>query len=208
MSASPDRIRRVFVGLAGLALGLFVLVQVWQAIERRGPAARVRELMPVVGAQAIDRPLTLEMATWPLEPPPGEKGSLMLSSFPPDTLVFLNFWATWCEPCVREIPSMIRLRREIGSPRFAMVAVSYDESWEDLTEFFRRFTGGLPREIGLARDPAVNEAEMLRTAFGTKKIPETWVVRNGRILARFVNARDWMDPTIVEYFQRLLEVPP
>ncbi len=66
--------------------------------------------------------------------------------------------------------------------------------------------GGVPRELRLARDPITEESGMLRTSFGTYKLPETYVIRNGRVLARFVNARRWTDDTIVEYFERLLEV--
>lgn len=211
MVSDSHGIRQVFASLVAIALGLFVLLQSWSAIEARGPGARVRELMPAVGAVAIDRPMSLEMATFPLELPPtaGQPARRMtLGDFPPDTILFVNFWATWCEPCVREIPSMLSLKRELGSSRFQMIAISYDESWEDLLTFFRRFTGGLPRELRLARDPATEEAETLRMVFGTRKLPETWIVRNGQVLARFVNERNWVDEAIVEYFQRLLETPP
>jgi hypothetical protein len=65
--------------------------------------------------------------------------------------------------------------------------------------------GGLPKELILARDPVGENPGSLRLAMGTEKLPETWVIRNGQILSRFVNERDWMDPAIVEYFERLLE---
>ena len=57
----------------------------------------------------------------------------------------------------------------------------------------------------LTRDPVGENPGSLRLKLGTEKLPETWVIRDGQLLARFVNERDWMDPAIVEYFKRLLE---
>jgi thiol-disulfide isomerase/thioredoxin len=204
-----DAVRRAFVAGAGFVLGLALLVGIWVAIDSGGPAGRVKELMPVIDAWDLDAPLPDHLAQYPLEPPPGAAGgrdAVRLADYPRDTLIFLNLWATWCEPCVREIPSMIQLHRELGDERFRMLAVSYDESWSDLTAFFSQFPDGVPHELDLARDPAKVESQMLRVGFGTDKIPETYIIRNGVVLSRFINERNWMDPAIVEYFQRLLEM--
>ena len=197
-----------FVRFAASALAIFVLFQLWATVASRGPEARVRELMPAVGAELVDRPLNPEQLDYLLTRPVGSSdAALRLKDFEPGQIIFLNFWATWCEPCVREMPSMLALKRTLGDRRFAMVAVSYDESDAELLTFFRRFTGGLPREIMVARDPVGDDAGNLRLSFGTQKLPETYVIRDGQILARFVNERDWTDPAMVEYFQRLLESP-
>ena len=100
---------------------------------------------------------------------------------------------------------MLQLSRELRSTRFSMVAVSYDEDWKTVQDFFRGFLGGLPKEMTLTRDPIGENPGSLRLSLGTEKLPETWVIRDGQLLARFVNERDWMDPAIVEYFKRLLE---
>ena len=86
-----------------------------------------------------------------------------------------------------------------------MVGVSYDDGWKTLLDFFRRMVGGMPREIDIAIDPVGEEPGSLRLHFGTRKLPETYVIVDGHVLARFVNERDWTDPAMVEYFQRLLE---
>jgi thiol-disulfide isomerase/thioredoxin len=208
MEQDMTRGRRVFLWTATGAMGLFVCAQLWMAIAERGPEARARALMPTVGAQWLDEPLPEALAQMPLERVPGgtDQGPIFLGSVPGDTLVFLNLWATWCEPCVRELPSMLKLGRELRSRHFLMLAVSYDEQWATVTAFFRRVLGGMPRELTLARDPhADSEEKTLRVALGTRKLPETYVIRNGRILARFVNERDWVEPAMVEYFKRLLE---
>jgi cytochrome c biogenesis protein CcmG/thiol:disulfide interchange protein DsbE len=203
MSKPPATTRSRFVFLATLVVACSMIASLWQAIDARGPMARARGLMPSIGAQKVDRPLPTVVADMELELP--GSGKIRLADLPPDRLVFLNLWATWCEPCVREIPSMLRLSREIRHPRFSMVAVSYDEDWKTVQDFFRGFLGGLPKELTLARDPHGENPGSLRLALGTEKLPETWVIRDGQLLSRFVSERDWMDPAIVEYFERLLE---
>lgn len=207
MESARSRPVALFVQFATAALAVFVLVQLWGAVASRGPEARVKELMPAIGAELVDRALSPAQLDYLLKRPMGaSEPDLKLADYKPGQVIFLNFWATWCEPCVREMPSMLSLMRTLGDRRFTMLAVSYDESDAELLTFFRRFTGGLPREITVARDPAGDEPSNLRLSLGTQKLPETYIIRDGRVLARFVNERDWTDPAIVEYFQRLLEI--
>ena len=195
--------RSRYVLIATVVVATCILIALWQAVDARGPLARARGLMPSIGAQKVDRAIPKAVAEMKLDLPDGTK--IRLADLPPDRLVFLNLWATWCEPCVREIPSMLQLSRELRSTRFSMVAVSYDEDWKTVQDFFRGFLGGLPKEMTLTRDPIGENPGSLRLSLGTEKLPETWVIRDGQLLARFVNERDWMDPAIVEYFKRLLE---
>ncbi len=198
--------RKAFVVASAVALALFILLQTWSAIQARGPGGRLRELMPAIGAQLVDRELPADLAALTLEGAPQQGGvPFRLADVPPGTTVFLNFWATWCEPCRRELPSMRELRRRMAGRPFLMVAVSYDEDWATIADFFNKTTGGLPRELLLARDPATDEAQMMRTRLGTRRLPETYVIRDGRVLARFVNERDWTDPQILAYFEGLTE---
>lgn len=203
--------------LSGLALVVFFLIQTWSAVDNTGPAARVLELSSVIGAEQIQKPLTTDQANFEVELSSGQAVSKLsvqaaisaATRQQPGGLVFLNFWATWCKPCVRELPSMLELKRAMSGYNFSMLAVSYDESWSTVNDFFRRVFGGTPRELIVARDPAANgeEQQTLKFAFGTRKLPETYVIKNGRVLARFVNERNWTEPAIVEYFKRLAELP-
>ncbi len=209
-SEHKERIARPFGWVVISLLTSFVLIQIWIAVQARGPERRVRELMPAVGAQSVDLPLTNAQLDYALQAPPSRGGATSggratLREYGKDKLLILNFWATWCEPCVREMPSMLELRRTLADSRVRMVGVSYDESWKTLLDFFRQMVGGLPREIDLAIDPRGEEAGSLRLKFGTQKLPETYVIVDGQVLARFVNERDWTEPAMVEYFQRLLE---
>jgi thiol-disulfide isomerase/thioredoxin len=194
--------RRIFVFVAALAIIVFVLVQALMQARSSSPEHRVRALMQQIQAEIIDAPLTPAQAAWPLET---SDGTYTLSSLPRDTIIFLNFWATWCPPCREELPSMLRLRDAMRDHRFAMVAVSYDETWDDITAFFSRWIGHTPppQQLFVVRDPKTEPGESLRETFGTTSMPDTYVVMNGRVLARFVNARNWVDRPIVDYFKAL-----
>lgn len=102
---------------------------------------------------------------------------------------------------------MMQLRENLADRRFIMVAVSYDDGWADIRGFFSRGMGQMPlaAQLVVLRDPAGQEdgVPSLRQTFGTDKLPDTYVLYNGRIIARFVNARDWIEPAIVDYFRQL-----
>ena len=100
---------------------------------------------------------------------------------------------------------MLRLARKMGPERLRVLTVTYDEDWASTEAFFRRHFGYLPpaREALVLRDVAVERGSMLKTRYGTDKIPETYVVGDGRVLFRFVNERDWSDPRMLRFFERL-----
>lgn len=207
--AQHEQVRRIFVTIAALALATFIVAQAISAVNATGPLSRARELMPVIGAERVDRELG-QVATYPMELPEvigGKQVMATLSEIPGDTVVFLNFWGTFCKPCVDELPSMLRLRRKLAGRPFKMIAVSYDEEWAAIRSFFDRVLGGMPTELVITRDPNEEEADQMRTLMGTSLIPDTYILRRGEVIAKFVNQRDWMDPKIVEYFLRLTDAP-
>jgi len=197
------RVRGLFVGASAVALVALLLVLVAHGSSSAGSSSRALRLMPSIGAELIGTELSATQAGWTLEGPDG--ATTLAAALPRDTLVFLNFWATWCAPCREELPSMFRLRQELADRRFMMVAVSYDESWDDIRQAFQRWFQRTPtrQQLEVLRDPILDDGKTLRDTFGTTKIPDTYVILNGRILARFVNARDWTDPNIVSYFRTL-----
>ncbi len=126
-------------------------------------------------------------------------------------LVFINFWATWCPPCRDELPSMVSLGKELSERypgRFKMVAVSVDDDWETVVNFFR---GPPPPWITVARDAAQDVTRSYYCAARGRcpdsfKFPETYIVDgSGRLVAYVVGPRDWSSPAIRRYLERLLE---
>ncbi len=125
-------------------------------------------------------------------------------------VVFVNFWATWCPPCRDEMPSMLRLGRELERRhpgRFKMVAVSVDEGWDPIQQFF----GGSPPVgivVGLDRDQLATRAYYCAARGacpGSYKFPETYIVdRTGRLVAYVVGPRDWSEPAARRFLERLI----
>lgn len=101
-----------------------------------------------------------------------------------DKVVVLNFWATWCPPCIEEMPSMRRLHQRFAThPDFEMLAVSTDESWAPVRELLAKEPPGF--EVLL--DPGGAIAKQ----YGTTVFPETYVLVDGQIVAFIEGPRDW-----------------
>lgn len=98
--------------------------------------------------------------------------------------VLLNFWATWCPPCVEEMPSMEELARRLGG-RATVLAVSVDEGWDVVHKFF----GSRGTPLSLLLDET---KEIPKKLYGTEKYPETFLIdAEGRVRHHFVNTRKW-----------------
>jgi len=112
--------------------------------------------------------------------------------------VMVNFWATYCAPCLRELPSMYALARK-HPDKLAIVAVSVDDSWDPIKDLFEQRIGKLP-PFTLALDA---DSKLARE-FGTVKIPETYLIGpDGQLVDKFVADRDWTSPPAEAYFRRL-----
>jgi peroxiredoxin len=109
-------------------------------------------------------------------------------------VVLLNFWASWCEPCIVELPSLLDLHHD--QPDLAILAVSIDEDPDAYTRFLTR------RHVDLitVRDPSKSAANL----FHTEQWPETYVIdRQGIIRRKFIGAQDWSSPEIRSYLRNL-----
>lgn len=109
-------------------------------------------------------------------------------------VVVLNFWATWCVPCIEEIPSLNQLQREL--PQLAVVGVSIDEN----ADAYRQFLVDHQIDFTTIRDPE----RRISSLYGTKQFPESYVIdRSGHVRRKFVSAQDWTSPEIVSYLSHL-----
>ena len=116
-------------------------------------------------------------------------------------VVFLNFWASFCEPCRREMPSMERLVRQYEPQGMEMIAISLDPEQEAIQSFMNEFLPGQRSAMTVLWDPKSESSER----YGTELLPETYIVdRDGRMVARFVNAYDWTRPEVKELIEALL----
>ena len=106
-----------------------------------------------------------------------------LSSFKGNVII-LDFWATWCPPCRKEIPGYIELYNKYKSQGFAVVGVSVDESLADLKKFVKQYKINYPILIG-------HDREDLQRAFAPiPGYPTSFVIgRDGRICSRHTGDR-------------------
>lgn len=119
-----------------------------------------------------------------------------------DNIVFLNFWATWCPPCIEELPSMDALNHRLRTRRFTMIAVSVDDNWDDIT----RFLGRLTRDPSflILHDPGKLVATEL---YGSEKFPETYIIGpDRRLLAKHKGALNWAQEESLQQIESLFSV--
>jgi thiol-disulfide isomerase/thioredoxin len=132
-------------------------------------------------------------------------------------VVFVNFWATWCPPCAKEMPSMVKLGQALAARhpgKFRMVAVSVDESADLVKQFFASPAQGgrLPAGVTVALDPEARQTVRPwycagRGACGADdvKFPESYIVdTSGRITAYVIGDLDWSDPAARELLEQLI----
>jgi peroxiredoxin len=109
-------------------------------------------------------------------------------------VVLLNFWATWCPPCVQEMPALIQLHHD--RPDLAILAVSIDEDEDEYTRYIER------RHVDLitVRDPNQTAAKL----YHTDGWPETYIIdRQGIIRRKIVGDPDWSNPELRAYLKTL-----
>jgi cytochrome c biogenesis protein CcmG, thiol:disulfide interchange protein DsbE len=112
-------------------------------------------------------------------------------------LLLLNFWASWCGPCVEEAPSLEAFARQFQSDGVVVLGVSIDRNEKLYRRFIQRFDVTFP----VARDPEAN----ISASYGTFQIPETYLIdRNGKVLEKVISNQNWMDPDFVARVRKML----
>lgn len=109
-------------------------------------------------------------------------------------VVVLNLWASWCIPCVDEIPSLVAMQHKL--PQVRVVAISMDED----AAVYQRFLKQYGVDFLTLRDPS----QRVNAMYGTVQIPETYVIdRRGILRRKFVSAQNWTSPEILNYLATL-----
>lgn len=109
-------------------------------------------------------------------------------------VVVLNLWATFCAPCVEELPSLLALHKQM--PDLAIVAVSMDQD----PDVYHRFLLQHHVDLLTFRD----EDQRVNALYGTLQIPETYIIdRQGILRRKFIDAQDWTSPEITGYLSQL-----
>ncbi|MES0370990.1 MAG: TlpA disulfide reductase family protein [Mariprofundaceae bacterium] len=116
---------------------------------------------------------------------------------PEGEVVLLNFWATWCPPCRKEMPSMSELHRKYADQGLKIVAVSVDRDINDLSAFVREYK--LPFQILHDADSSVSHD------YAVFRYPETFLIdRQGKVRYHLVGAVEWMSEPIIKGIEGML----
>jgi peroxiredoxin len=99
-------------------------------------------------------------------------------------VVMINFWATWCPPCLEEMPAMERLYRRQKDGGFTLLAISVDTDPKKVTPFLREHQLTFP--VGL--DPKMQ----LANTYAVRALPSSFMVgRDGTLVALALGPRQW-----------------
>jgi cytochrome c biogenesis protein CcmG, thiol:disulfide interchange protein DsbE len=113
-------------------------------------------------------------------------------------VVLLNVWATWCQPCRLEMPSMERLQQELGPEGLKIVAISIDEGGADVVKEFAR-------EYGLTFEILHDPSRRIERIYQTTGVPESFVINKyGIIVKKVIGAAAWDAPVNRDLVRRLL----
>jgi peroxiredoxin len=110
-------------------------------------------------------------------------------------IVVLNFWTSWCGPCIEEMPSLVQMQKRMA-PRVLVLAVSTDVSESKYKQFLIRHN----IDLLTVRDPEGRSARL----YGTTGQPETFIIDGaGTVRRKFVGPVDWTSREITDYLNKL-----
>jgi cytochrome c biogenesis protein CcmG, thiol:disulfide interchange protein DsbE len=112
-------------------------------------------------------------------------------------VLVLNFWATWCPPCIEEMPSLNQFAQEFAPQGVVVLGVSVDKS----ESAYQRFVQQERPAFHMARDANAD----IPTEYGSFKWPETYIIdRTGKVRHKYIGPRNWTNPQIVNEVKALL----
>ncbi len=168
--AKTDRILRICIGLLTIALVYTIYAGIYERVIAAGDSAPDFTVKTDSGR------------------------TVSMSNFGGKVLV-LNFWASWCPPCVEETPSLSRFAQEYAGKGVVVLGLSVDQDEKAYREFLRKYQPAFLT----ARNSQVHED------YGTYMYPETYIINaQGKVLKKIAEPADWMAPGVTQYIDSLL----
>jgi len=183
-SAFEENIKWIPFGI--LSLLLIVTTGFWKIEKsREAPLKRVDQI------SAADMPKSaMEGKPAPAFTLPALGGGDISLANSSGKLVFLNIWATWCQPCREEMPSMQRLYEQMAGDKFEMIAISIDKGVTEVEEFVKDF--------GLTFPVALDPKQVVAAKYKITGVPETYLISpDGVVMHHVIGPGQWDDPGIV-----------
>ena len=118
--------------------------------------------------------------------------------------IIVNFWASWCPPCVEETPSLIRFTEKYKK-NFTLYALSQDSTKQDIEAFIKTFPSLKSPAVTVIHD----DSQSIARFYLVNKLPETFIysVKQNRYM-QFSGATDWERPEVIEAIQKYFQVSP
>src|SRR5216684_4359898 len=112
-------------------------------------------------------------------------------------LLVLNFWATWCPPCIEELPSLNAFQRQFANSGVVVLGISVDKD----EKLYRDFLAKARVSFLTARDPD----NKINAEYGTLKFPETYIIdARGKVVRKIISNTDWMSERMLKEVEYLL----
>lgn len=166
---------------------IFVLAVILGILPLPAQTAKLAEL----GFHVFPEPVALPAFTVP-GLASGEASSADFAG----TVTLLNFWATWCPPCVQEMPSIERLHQAMKGTAFRVVAISTGEQKKTVADFIKKNKYTFPVYL--------DETTRLGSSFASQGIPTTYILdKSGKIIAGIVGSREYDDPELIAALKEL-----
>jgi len=181
-SVKIDRFLRLGIGVLAVALVSVIYAAVHRRVEL-SPDGQVQGFVVKEGDSAPDFSITAENGR-----------AVTLKNFG-GKLLLLNFWASWCQPCEQETPSLSQLAQDYASKGVVVLGISVDKD----PAAYRRFLQKYSPAFLTVRDLKIHED------YGTFMYPETYIIdASGRVKMKFAEAVDWSNPKLTQIIDSLL----
>jgi len=116
-------------------------------------------------------------------------------------VVFINIWATWCPPCVDEMPTIQRLHDRLHAQGLEVLAISFDALGTQVVAPF-------VRDYRLTFPVLLDAKNTIERLYRTSGVPESFIVdKRGHLVEKIIGPRDWAHPQMLMLFERLLAAP-
>ena len=115
-------------------------------------------------------------------------------------VVLVNIWATWCRPCVDEMPSLGRLYRKFKDKDFEVLAISIDAEGAKMVAPF-------VKEYKLTFPALIDPEGSIKESYGVTGVPESFIIdQQGILVKKVIGAADWSAPEVFRFIENLLRV--
>jgi cytochrome c biogenesis protein CcmG/thiol:disulfide interchange protein DsbE len=112
-------------------------------------------------------------------------------------LLVLNFWATWCPPCIEEMPSLDEFQRQFANSGVVVLGVSVDKD----EKAYKRFLSRVKVAFLTTRDPD----NKINAEYGTYRFPESYIINSdGKVLMKIISSTNWTDERMLSYVKSQL----